>query len=131
MTATLGRILLLLSLATPAHRVAADGCTRAFCRCIPPAGLYGPNRVEVRDLAARVAVSRTWKGLRVDTLTVVFGSRPIASSCDLSLDVGSSYVIFAEDYGDGVLRTRQCTGAASGSDAAATIAALGPGQESK
>jgi hypothetical protein len=164
MTAILGRILLLLSLATPAHRVDADGCTRAFCRCIPPAGLsteaivrgrrerasavvlgrvvridsisprlveHGPNQVEVRDLAARVVVSRTWKGPRVDTLTVVFGSRPIASSCDLSLNVGSSYVIFAEDYGDGVLRTRQCTGTASESDAAATIAALGPVQERK
>jgi hypothetical protein len=89
---------------------------------------HGPNRVEVRGLAARVAVSRVWKGPRVDTLTVVFGSTPIASSCDLNLLTGSTYVIFASSYDDGVLRTRQCTGTAAEADATATISALGPGQ---
>jgi hypothetical protein len=87
--------------------------------------------VEVRDLAARVVVSRIWKGPAVDTLTVVFGSTPIVSSCDLTLLAGGSYVIFAASGDDGVLWTRQCTGTALESDAAATIAALGPGQEPK
>jgi hypothetical protein len=83
----------------------------------------------VHNLAAHVVVSRVWRGPLVDTLTVVFGSTPIASSCDLSLVAGFSYVIFATPYDDGVLRTRQCTGTAAESEAAATIAALGPGQE--
>ena len=91
---------------------------------------HGPNQVEVRDLAARVAVSRVWKGPVVDTLTVVFGTTPIASSCDLTLQAGSSYVIFAELY-ESELRTRQCTGTAAEVDATATIAALGPAQEPK
>jgi len=92
---------------------------------------HGPNRVEVRDLAARVAVSRIWKGLRVDTLTVVFGSTPLASSCDLALDPGESYVIFAARGEDGWLYTRQCTGTAPERDATATISALGAGEEPK
>jgi hypothetical protein len=89
---------------------------------------HGPNQVAVYDLAARVAVSRVWKGPLVDTLTVVFGSTPLASSCDLSLVAGFSYVIFATSYDDGVLRTRQCTGTAAEADAATTIAALGTGR---
>ena len=92
---------------------------------------HGPNRVEVRNLAARVAVSRIWKGPLVDTLTVVFGSTPIVSSCDLTLQAGSSYVIFAVRYDDGALRTRQCTGTAAEVDATATISALGAAQEPK
>jgi hypothetical protein len=160
----LGPIVLLLTLATPTHRVDAARCERAYCRCIPPAATsveevvrgqreraiqvvlgrvvrvdtlaprlveHGPNRVEVHDLAARVAVSRIWKGPRVDTLTVVFGSTPIVSSCDLTLQAGSSYVIFAVRYDDGALRTRQCTGTAAEVDATATISALGAAQEPK
>ena len=92
---------------------------------------HGPNRVEVRELAARVAVSRIWKGPPVDTLTVVFGSTPLASSCDLTLNAGSSYVIFALPSDDGTLWTRQCTGTAAEADAAATISALDPGEEPK
>jgi hypothetical protein len=89
---------------------------------------HGPASVGVRQLAARVAVSRVWKGPPVDTLTVVFGSTPVASSCDLSLQAGSSYVIFALADDDGALRTRQCTGTAAEVDARATISALGPGR---
>jgi hypothetical protein len=92
---------------------------------------HGPNQVAVYDLAARVAVSRVWKGPVVDTMTVVFGSTPIASSCDLTLLTGSSYVIFAVAYDDGVLRTRQCTGTAAEAEATATISALGRSQEPK
>jgi len=92
---------------------------------------HGPNRVEVRNLAARVAVSRIWKGPLVDTMTVVFGSTPVASSCDLTLHTGFSYVIFAVPYDDGVMRTRQCTGTVAEAEAAATIAALGVGQAPK
>jgi len=158
----LGPLILLLSLAASAPRADAARCERAYCRCIPPAGVsveevvrgqreratqvvlgrvvridslaprlveHGPNRVEVRDLAARVTVSRIWKGPRVDTLTVVFGSTPLASSCDLTLQAGSSYVIFAVRYDDGALRTRQCLGTAAEDDATATISALGPAQE--
>lgn len=90
---------------------------------------HGPAQVEVRSLAARVAVSRTWKGPRVDTLTVVFGSTPIASSCDLSLQEGRSYVIFAARDENGVMMTRVCSGTTSEEDATATISALGPGEE--
>lgn len=89
---------------------------------------HGPTQVESHALAARVAVSRVWKGPRVDTLTVIFGSIGIASSCDLSLEAGSSYVIFASGDDD-ALRTRQCTGTALESIATSTISALGPGQE--
>jgi hypothetical protein len=89
---------------------------------------HGPDTVQVRELAARVAVSRIWKGPRVDTLTVVFGSTPIASSCDLALQAGFSYVIFAVPYDDGAMRTRQCTGTGAEVDAAATIAVLGAGE---
>jgi hypothetical protein len=92
---------------------------------------HGPNLVKSHALAARVAVARIWKGPRVDTLTVVFRSIGIASSCDLVLETGSSYVIFASGGEDGVLRTRQCTGTARERDATITIAALGPGQEPK
>jgi len=88
---------------------------------------HGPMQVESHLLEARVAVSRVWKGPAVDTLSVVFGSIGIASSCDMSLEAGSSYVIFASGY-DGVLRTRQCTGTALESVAASTISALGPGR---
>jgi len=90
---------------------------------------HGPNQVEVYDLAARVAVSRVWKGPLVDTLTVVFGSTPIVSSCDLTMYAGFSYVIFAAPYDDGALRTRQCTGTAAEPEATATISVLGPGEE--
>ena len=90
---------------------------------------HGPAQVEVRALAARVAVSRIWKGPRLDTLTVVFGSTPIASSCDVSLQVGSSYVIFASRGENDVLYTRQCTGTAAEEQAAATITALDTGEE--
>jgi hypothetical protein len=89
---------------------------------------HGPKSVDVRELAARVAVLRVWKGPALDTLTVVFGSTPIASSCDLTLLAGESYVIFATPWGDGALHTRQCTGTVAEVGAAATMAALGPGQ---
>ncbi len=98
---------------------------------VPRLVKHGPDSVEVRELTARVAVSRIWKGPQVDTLTVVFGSTPLASSCDLTLQTGSSYVIFAVPYADGAFRTRQCSGTTAESDATATISALGPGEEPK
>lgn len=89
---------------------------------------HGPTGIAVRSLAARVRVSRVWKGPRTDTLRVVFGSIGIASSCDLDLKAGESYVLFATRGEDGLLRTRQCTGTAPELEAATTIAALGAGE---
>ena len=90
---------------------------------------HGPAQVASRAVAARVAVSRVWKGSGVDTLTVVFGSIGVASSCDLSLEAGFSYVIFASRGDDGLLYAGQCTGTALEEHAASTLSALGPGQE--
>jgi hypothetical protein len=90
---------------------------------------HGPERITSRALAAHLTVSRVWKGLPTDTLTVVFGSIGLRSSCDLSLETDSSYVIFASRDEEGVLRTTQCTGTAPEGDATATISALGPGKE--
>ncbi|HEX7977051.1 MAG TPA: hypothetical protein VF461_00505 [Gemmatimonadaceae bacterium] len=92
---------------------------------------HGPANMEVHGLAARVSILRVWKGPLVDTLTVDFGSTPVASSCDLSLEVGRSYVIFATRDENGVVRSRVCNGTTAEDDATATISALGPAQEPK
>lgn len=90
---------------------------------------HGPDQITVSPLATRVSVRRVWKGPAVDTLTVVAATTGIASSCDIALKPGESYVLFATRGDDGVLYTRQCTGTAAERDAAATIAILGAGQE--
>jgi hypothetical protein len=92
---------------------------------------HGPDQFTVIPLATRVRVVRVWKGAAVDTLTVVAGTTGIESSCDLALEPGESYVVFASRGEDGLLYTRQCTGTASERDAAATISLLGTGQEPK
>ena len=89
---------------------------------------HGPTQIPTRALSAHVAVSRVWKGAPVDTMTVMFGTIGLVSSCDLALQAGTSYVIFASRYDDGVLHTRQCTGTAREGDATTTIAALGAGE---
>jgi hypothetical protein len=90
----------------------------------------GSTRV-ASALAARVAVSRVWKGPRSDTLTVVFGTPGVMLGCNVDLEAGKVYVIFAARDAADVLRTRQCSGTAIESDAMPTIAALGPGEEPK
>ena len=90
---------------------------------------HGPDQITVSPLATRVSVRRVWKGPVVDTLTVVAATTGIASSCDIALKPGESYVIFAARGEDGVLSTMQCTGTAAERDATATIAILGTGQE--
>ena len=90
---------------------------------------HGPDQVSVSPVATRITVSRVWKGPAVDTLTVVVGNTAIESSCDLRLEPGESYVIFASRGENGLLFTSQCTGTASEHDATATISALGPAQE--
>ena len=89
---------------------------------------HGPTDVAVRSLVARVIVSRVWKGARTDTLRVVFGSVGVASSCDLELKAGATYVLFASRGEGSFLQTRQCTGTAPELAAATTISALGAGE---
>jgi hypothetical protein len=112
-----------------ASRVVLGRVVRVDTLPIPPFVQSGIPGAATGALAARVAVSLVWKGVRADTLTVVFGMTGAWSTCQVSLAAGKTYVIFAVRDGDDVLRIRRCTGTEFQSEAQSTIAALGPGQE--
>jgi len=101
-------VLVLVLLAGLPNRVRGARCDATFCRCVP-ASMLGISEEELvhkkRELADRVA-----------------------SSCDLDLKPGESYVLFAMDREGGLPLTRQCTGTTPEREAATTIAALGAGE---
>jgi hypothetical protein len=78
---------------------------------------------------ARLRVERVWKGIEGDTATITLrGAHGAASSCDLTMQPGERYVVFAHRDEAGGLRTRQCTGTAPADAAEAALAALGDGR---
>jgi hypothetical protein len=88
----------------------------------------GHDAVTLSPIVARVAVRQVWRGAVRDTMTVMFQTLESRWSCELTLRVGTSYVIFARRTEGGPLGTGACTGTAEAKDAAATLAALGAGE---
>ena len=79
-------------------------------------------------VVARLRVTRVWKGAGTETLSVAIRSAPPqVSSCDVDLEVGRTYVVFAYEVG-GYLWARYCSGTRRAEHSAEVLAALGEGR---
>jgi hypothetical protein len=88
----------------------------------------GHDAVTLRPIVARIQVAQVWRGSLTDTMTVMATTLESRSSCDLELQLGRTYVIFAARTEGGPLATYRCSGTTEVRVADATLAALGPGQ---
>ncbi len=76
---------------------------------------------------AQLALTRVWKGMADDVETAeVAGVGPNSAGCEVAMEAGEVYVVFASREGD-ALRTNACFGTVRADDAPELLAELGPG----
>jgi hypothetical protein len=85
---------------------------------------FDDRTITLRRVVARVHVERVWRGTVTDTVSVLNTHVELKSSCELGLELGESYVIFATRRADGLLATTTCSGTVEQRDAAFTINVL-------
>lgn len=62
-------------------------------------------------VVAHFAVTRRWKGAPVDSIAVVVREAPrAASTCEIDVRLGESYLVFARPRGERALQTYRCDG---------------------
>jgi hypothetical protein len=108
------------------ERVALGTVVRIDTLPLTTWGVAG-HMVSRQPIVARMLVRRVWRGPVTDTMTVMFRSAETRNSCELALNLGVSYVVFAYRTGGGPLATHMCTGTIEERNATETLAALGRG----
>jgi Tissue inhibitor of metalloproteinase len=85
-----------------------------------PGGEAGYQNIEVT-----LRIGRRFKGAAADTVTVVTANS--SAACGYGFEQGRTYLVYADDGGDGQLSASLCSRTARIEDAAEDLAALGSG----